>query len=158
MSEVSNNAVAYTCRIAVREDISRMSEIRLQVTENKLSDPGKITPQMYEAHIAGQGKSWVCELNGQIVGFSSAASEDGSIWALFILPEYEGVGMGKALLDLACDWLFSNGHKLLSLDTEANTRADGFYHVQGWLRGEVDQQGDVSYTLCSHDFYEISRA
>ncbi|MCG7536666.1 GNAT family N-acetyltransferase [Pseudoalteromonas sp. OOF1S-7] len=154
MLDKSHGAAKFTCRVALSEDIVRMSEIRLQVTENRLSDPGKVTPQMYQAHIAGQGKSWVCELNGLIVGFASAARQDGSIWALFILPEYEGLGMGKALLDLACEWLFSEGHKVLSLYTEINTRADGFYGAQGWSRGQEDEHGDVSYTLCKRTFYE----
>ncbi|ALU45940.1 GNAT family N-acetyltransferase [Pseudoalteromonas rubra] len=151
------SGTSYACREARQQDIARMSEIRLLVTENKLTDPGKITPQMYLEHIAGKGKSWVCELNGQIVGFSSAASEDGSIWALFILPQFEGLGMGKALLSLACDWLFSRTHEEISLYTQVNTRADGFYQALGWSRGAEDDLGDVSFTLQSHIFYDKTR-
>ena len=135
------------CRRATLEDIPSMSEIRLAVKENVLSNPARVTHQMYVDYLELSGRGWVCESNGAIIGFSYAATEDSSIWALFVRPECEGVGAGKALLALAADWLFSLGNETVTLGTAANTRADRFYLRQGWSRGEMKDAVEVYYYL-----------
>lgn len=136
-------------RRAEAADIPAMSALRLAVKENVLSNPARITPQMYLDHLDAQGCSWVCLLDdGRLVGFSSAARADGSIWALFVAPEFEGLGAGKALLRLATDWLFAQGHVRVVLGTGINTRADRFYLAQGWTRGTLAHGAlEVGYTL-----------
>ena len=135
-------------RPATAADIPAMSVIRLAVKENTLSNPGRITTQMYLDHLAGLGRSWVCEQEGRIIGFSSAAQADGSIWALFVDPACEGLGAGKVLLRLATDWLFGLGHARVQLGTGTDTRADRFYLAQGWTRGALKEDGgEVVYTL-----------
>ena len=133
-----------------------MSVIRLAVTENRLSDPARITRAMYVAYIdnvdnpdspANLGKSWVCELDGVIKGFASADKVDGSVWALFVSPPCEGLGIGKRLLALVADYLFSLGHDKIVLATGADTRADVFYASQGWERGKMKNDVEVQYTL-----------
>jgi GNAT superfamily N-acetyltransferase len=134
-------------RTANTSDIPAMSAIRLAVRENALSDPSRITPQMYEDYLHRLGRGWVCELDGKIVGFSYAEKANASIWALFVLPEHEGLGVGKGLLRLAVDWLFSLGHNEVTLGTAANTRADRFYAAQGWTRLGMKNAVEVSYKL-----------
>ena len=124
-----------------------MSTIRLAVKENALSNPQLITTQMYEDYLDKFGRGWVCEIDGKVVGFSYADKQDNSIWALFIDPTFEGRGIGKVLLKLATDWLFSLGASSIKLGTAANTRADRFYLAQGWERGEMKNAIEVSYTL-----------
>jgi hypothetical protein len=51
------------------------------------------------------------------------------------------------LLALATDWLFANGAERVALGTAPNTRADRFYLAQGWSRGELLANGEVSYRL-----------
>ena len=136
-----------TYRQATSADIPAMSVIRLAVKENALTNPLAITQQMYEDYLDKLGRGWVCELDGSIVGFSYADKQDDSIWALFIAPEYEGHGIGKALLKLAVDWLFVSGASAISLGTTANTRADRFYLAQGWMRGDMKNAKEVGYTL-----------
>jgi ribosomal protein S18 acetylase RimI-like enzyme len=134
-------------REANAEDIPALSAVRLSVTENVLSDPRKVTPEMYAAYLGELGKGWLCESGGEVVGFSVASLSDSSIWALFVKPGYEGRGIGTRLLKLATDWLFEMGASSISLITAANTRADRVYERQGWKRGEIRPDGEVGYRL-----------
>lgn len=134
-------------RRATTDDIPAMSAIRLAVRENVLSDPARITRQMYEDYLDRLGRGWVCERNGTIIGFSYAAREDNSIWALFVAPGHEGLGAGRRLLDLAVRWLFAGGAETVKLSTAADTRADRFYLAQGWQRGAPQNARNVEYRL-----------
>ena len=67
-------------------------------------------------------KGWVAERAGKVVGFSMADRADASIFALFVLPGYEGRGLGSRLLDLAVDWLRANGAEKVWLTTGPRTR------------------------------------
>ena len=140
-----------TFRSARLADIPALMVIRLAVTENVLSNPARVTPQMCADYLDRLGRGWVCEQEGaqgrEIIGFSYAAQADGSIWALFVRPGSEGLGAGRELLRLASAWLFSQGHGAVTLSTEAHTRADAFYAAQGWLRGEMKDDTEVFFTL-----------
>ena len=134
-------------REATPADIPALSEVRLSVRENRLSDPRRIPREMYESYLSEEGKGWLCEDGGRVVGFSVASSKDNSIWALFVAPTHEGRGVGKRLLRLACEWLFGRGAGAVTLSTAGQTRADRFYERQGWRRGETRPDGEVCYTL-----------
>jgi GNAT superfamily N-acetyltransferase len=136
-----------TFRDATIEDIPALSELRLSVRENALSDPNRITSEMYRAYLSDFGKGWLCEDEGLVVGFSVASSRDASIWALFVRQEYEGKGVGTKLLGLATQWLFEQGAQSISLSTAIGTRADAFYARAGWQRGDTRSDGEVVYTL-----------
>ena len=138
---------ALTFRRAVSSDIAAMSALRLVVKENVLSNPGLVTEAMYEEYLERLGRGWVCELDAELIGFSFAARADGSIWALFVRPDREGLGAGKTLLSLAVEWLFSLGHATVKLSTQANTRADRFYAAQGWTRGPMKDVVEVTFSL-----------
>lgn len=133
-------------RQATRDDIPAMSRIRLSVLENVLSDPARVTRQMYEDFLDKSGRGWVAEDRGEILAFCYADKENASIWALFVSPGQEGRGLGAALLGLAVDWLFGLGHEQVSLSTGAGTRADRFYAAQGWVRGPAGAK-EVAYSL-----------
>lgn len=143
----------FSFRAASAADIADMSVVRLAVRENRLSDPARITPAMYADHLGPGplGQSWVCERGGRIVGFSSAAlprdGRDASIWALFVLPDEEGHGIGRQLLALATDWLFARGAARIVLGTAASTRADAFYARIGWQRGQMRDDVEVEFVL-----------
>jgi GNAT superfamily N-acetyltransferase len=137
-------------RQAGSADIPAMSRIRLSVTENVLSDPSRVTGQMYEDYLERTGRGWVAEIEGRVAAFCYADKHDGSIWALFVHPDYEGRGLAKHLLGLAADWIFALGHASARLDTGANTRADRFYARQGWER-RVVSDAKVEYTLKQED-------
>lgn len=135
-------------REATIHDIAALSEIRLSVRENVLSDQRKVTHEMYAAYLSGSGKGWLCEVDGEVVGFSVASLNPASIWALFVKPGYEGRGIGTRLLQLATGWLFGMGASKISLSTGAHTRADRMYERLGWKRGdEINPDGEVVYQL-----------
>ena len=133
-------------RRATSADIPAMSRIRLCVTENTLSDPTRITYEMYEDFLENAGRGWVAEKDGEILAFCYADKVNASIWALFVSPGHEGHGFGQSLLKLAVDWLFQIGHECIHLTTGANTRADRFYSEQGWARVPVSST-NVGYSL-----------
>lgn len=135
-------------RQANSNDIPAMSKIRLTVGENILSDPNRVTEQMYEDYLELLGRGWVAEIEGTVAGFCYANKTNASIWALFISPEYEGRGLAKQLLNMAVKWLFEQGQEFVRLSTGAGTRADSFYALQGWTRERVDGN-EVFYLLVS---------
>lgn len=123
-----------------------MSRIRLAITENVLSDPGRATLAMYEDFLEQSGRGWVAEYGGEIVAFCYADKVNASIWALFVAPGYEGRGLGASLLERAVAWLFELGHDTVHLSTAAGTRADRFYAAQGWRRAPLGTS-EVAYSL-----------
>src|SRR5262245_48970474 len=90
-------------RKATRADYPRISEIRFAVRENELSNPEAIGPTV--EWIFDHSTFWVWEEGGAIQGFSAGDPRDGSIFALFVDPSWEGRGIGRALLPLACQTL-----------------------------------------------------
>ncbi len=133
-------------RQACSADIPAMSAIRLSVRENVLSDPSRVTLQMYEDYLERDGRGWVAEVEGRVAAFCYADRHRASIWALFVDPQHEGLGLGKRLLGLAVSWLFELGHQRVTLGTTPGTRADRFYAAQGWTR--MPQEGaEVGYVL-----------
>lgn len=136
-------------RRACSADIPAMSAIRLSVRENVLSDPARVTLQMYEDYLETDGRGWVAEVDG-VVAFCYADRHNASIWALFVSPGMEGRGLGKALLALAVDWLFELGHERVRLGTTPATRADRFYQAQGWTR-MPGQGAEVEFLLVKRD-------
>lgn len=66
-------------RRATSADIPAMSRIRLCVTENTLSDPTRITHDMYEDFLEQSGRGWVAEHDGEVVAFCYADKLKGSI-------------------------------------------------------------------------------
>ena len=141
-------------RKAIAADIPALFEIRTAVTENAMTEAelaaSGITPERSAELLRTEGRCWVAEAGKRIVGFCIANVNSRSIWALFVLPAYEGRGIGRGLLETAVDWLRRSGADELWLETETNTRAEGFYEHLGWKRGEVelkDGYEEVRYTL-----------
>jgi ribosomal protein S18 acetylase RimI-like enzyme len=89
----------------------------------------------------------VAEIGGRIAGFSAGDPRDGSIWALFVDPAQQGMGLGPALLDKACEDLKAQGHTILRLTTDPGTRAARLYERLGWTRGEVSADGEIEFVL-----------
>ena len=127
-------------RKATRADHPRISEIRLSVRENRLSKSKYGLVERAANWIFDNSTFWAWEEDGAIQGFSAADPRDGTIFALFVHPSYEGRGIGRALLPMACQSLRDSGHAIAALTTEAGTRAERFYRLDGWT--EIGRQGD----------------
>lgn len=127
-------------------DNPAMHEVRVAVRENSLSDPNRITPADYLAALDELGRTWVVETGG-VIGAFATGYRDGSIWALFVHPDHEGRGFGKALHDTVVAWLWSLGHPRIWLTTAPGTRAERFYRAQGWMPTGASDGGDICMEL-----------
>ena len=123
-----------------------MQRVRLAVRENALSDPTRITESHYIAALETLGRTWVVETDGEIAGFA-AAYKAGSVWALFVHPEHEGRGHGRALHSAMVNWLWSLGHTRLWLTTDKGTRAERFYVSHGWQPCGTCSSGELRLEL-----------
>jgi GNAT superfamily N-acetyltransferase len=131
-------------RRATHADIERIMAIRHDVRENRLWDPTSVTAADCAAFIDRAGM-WVWVQDGQVQGFSAGDPRDGTIWALFVDPAFEGRGIGRALLSLACGTLRDAGHQIARLNTEAGTRAERFYRTNGWMAVGRSPKGEIIF-------------
>lgn len=130
-------------REATRDDIPDLVAVRGAVRENILTS--EIPPERIAAGLEVRGRGWVAEHEGRVVGFSMADREESMIWALFLLPEWEGQGLGKILLERAVGWLWGEGCERVWLTTEPGSRAEGFYAHLGWSPTGVTDKGEVRF-------------
>ena len=117
-----------------------------------LSDPAIVTYQDYVDFISERGKGWICEISGKIVGFAIVDLVDHNVWALFVLPGYERMGIGKRLHDLMLDWYFSQTGSALWLSTSPGTRAENFYRKAGWRETGVHGKGEIKFEMNKEDW------
>lgn len=134
-------------REATTDDIKQIQIVRNLVKENVLSDPSKVTDKDCEEYLTHRGKGWVCEINDQVVGFAIADLQDRNIWALFVNPEHEGIGVGKQLHDLMLDWYFSKTSETVWLGTAPNTRAEQFYRKAGWTETGMHGKSEIKFEM-----------
>lgn len=99
-------------RIAQRDDIETLFEIRTSVVENYQSREEiaalGITPESVAKMLETDCCAWIAELGDQPIGFSIANATEKTIFGIFVLPAFEGRGAGRALLQATEDWLWSN--------------------------------------------------
>jgi GNAT superfamily N-acetyltransferase len=134
----------FTIRQAASPDVPAMHAVRSKVRENRLSDPGRITKASYLPYIAA-GSAWVAETDAGIAGFAALSAPDASVWALFVSPEAEGAGIGRALHDHMLESARDQGIRLLSLSTEDGSRAANFYERAGWTRAGITADGEAVF-------------
>ena len=136
-----------TIRVASANDIAEMRRVRESVRENTLPDYSVLSTDRYREHLEDLGRGWVYEREGRVVGIAVANLRDASIWALFVEPEWEGQGIGRALHDVMLAWLGANGATLASLGTDPGTRAARFYEAAGWTSRGLDASGEAIYEM-----------
>ncbi|MDB5200785.1 MAG: family acetyltransferase [Ferruginibacter sp.] len=134
-------------REAIVEDISRMQQIRNAVKENMLPDPGLVRDEDYDLFMNEKGNGWVCAIDEKVVGFAIVDLQDHNVWALFILPEFEGRGIGKALHEQLLNWYFNQTKTTLWLGTAYNTRAEKFYRAAGWKEAGTNGPKEIRFEM-----------
>lgn len=133
---------AHHIRLATKSDVPNLMHIRLSVRENILSNPAKVPESAYAPFI-DQGSLWLCEqVTGECLGFAAADLRDGSIWALFILPEAEGRGIGQNLMARMISDLRRAGWQKATLSTQPESRAAAFYQRNGWVAHGMTSDGE----------------
>ena len=135
-------------RIARQEDIETLFKIRTSVVENhqsreEIAELG-ITPTSIAAMLATDCCAWIAQLDGQDIGFSMANKTEKNVFGMFVLPDFEGRGAGRQLMQAAEEWLWSNYIDEISLLTgnDPSLRAYGFYLHLGWRPIGVEIGGD----------------
>jgi GNAT superfamily N-acetyltransferase len=117
-------------RPATRHDMPGLWEVRYAVRENTLT-PGRITDEELRRNIEEDGRGWVAEQDGRILGFVIGLNS-GSVWALFVRPEAEGRGIATRLQEAMLAWYAQQPIGRLWLTTGPGTRAEKFYAAHGW--------------------------
>ncbi|WP_152048292.1 GNAT family N-acetyltransferase [Aureimonas psammosilenae] len=135
-------------RDAIDDDIPAIFEVRTSVRENHLSveqlaEMG-VTFDTIRKALREQPCIWVAEHEGLIVGFSMVDVEDACMFAAFVRPEREGLGIGRQLVERAEAFLFER-HPSIWLETNGSSRAAGFYERLGWERSEELENGDARF-------------
>ena len=128
-------------------DIKQIQSVRHSVKENVLSNPALVTDEDCEEFLTKRGKGWVCEIENNIVAFAIADLKDKNIWALFVQPEFEHIGIGKRLHKIMLDWYFAQGKKDVWLGTLPNTRAEIFYRMHGWKEVGTHGKGEIKFEM-----------
>ena len=134
-------------RQALASDIPQIQFVRHAVKENTLSDPSLVPDSDVEDYINNRGRGWVAEEEGRILGFSIVSVKDNNVWALFLLPEEEGKGIGQKLQELMMDWYFSQTDRDVWLSTSPCTRAASFYRKAGWRETGIYGKGEIKMEM-----------
>ena len=79
---------------------------------------------------------WVAEAGRRVVGF--AASESGWLHHLYVLPEFQGMGIGSQLLAKA---KVDSPSGLRLYTFQENSRARAFYEARGFTNVEFNEAG-----------------
>jgi GNAT superfamily N-acetyltransferase len=134
-------------REAEISDIAQMQFVRNAVKENILSDPALVPDKDYEEYMTNRGKAWVCEVDNKIVGFAIVDLIVNNVWALFVHPDFEAMGIGKKLHQAMMDWYFLQTKEKIWLGTAPKSRAEKFYRMQGWKEVGIHGKGEIKFEM-----------
>jgi RimJ/RimL family protein N-acetyltransferase len=133
--EIRDLPELFDLRAATRENpFSREALQKLGITE-------KTTARAMETTLRG----WLSESGHVKCGFAMGDGSTGEMSVIAVLPQYEGQGIGGALLSAVESWLFSLNWRELWLWTSSNpaSRAFSFYTKRGWV--VTENKGEVVY-------------
>jgi GNAT superfamily N-acetyltransferase len=137
-------------------DIPGLMSVRMSVKENVLSNPALVTPKDNEDYLTRYGKGWLCETGNTVVGFAIVGLTQRNIWALFVHPDFEKMGIGRKLHDLMMDWYFSQTDEKVWLGTSPGTRAETFYRKSGWTENGTYGK-EIKFEMTKKDWKEIQK-
>lgn len=137
----------FLIRLASQEDIPAIQQVRRAVRENILSDPTLVTDSICAEYLTRRGRGWVCLVAGKVQGFAILDLEQNSVWALFVHPDFEKKGIGRALQQTMLDWYFACGHTSIYLSTDPYTRAESFYRQSAWQAVGVLPNGEIQFVM-----------
>ena len=108
-----------------------------------------------------EGHVWVAaDASGKVAGFASAGRErsgsypgyDGELYAIYILKEYQGKGIGKKLVQAAADWLIEQGMTSMTVLVLEDNPAVSFYEALGGTY-LADLQAEIGGKLMNERVY-----
>ena len=126
------------------ENIDGIFEIRIATWHSRngrdeLTALG-ITPDSVRKMMQDSHHGWLCECDGRKAGFAMGNRQTGEMWVIAVLREFEGRGIGRQLLRLVEDGLWSHGWKeiWLTTDPDESLRSVGFYRHEGWQDWKIE--------------------
>ena len=129
----NEGVLSYVYREAVPEDAPTCVAVRGRTRENSFSVEqlrarGVTVDTWREGIRDGSLPGCVCRFAGEIIGYCFGASKTGEIVVLALLPEHEGRGVGRKLLNTVVEDFTERGHKRLFLGCSADpaVRSYGF--------------------------------
>jgi GNAT superfamily N-acetyltransferase len=142
-------------REATVADVPTLFAIRTAVRENQmtmaeLASVG-VTPETVADLIRSENaRTWLGLCDTQPSAFAMARIVPGDLFALFVLPNREGLGLGSLFLAEAEDWLSLYGVQEAWLLTgrDPALRAAQFYSSRGWRTDGHEADGQVRFTKC----------
>ena len=134
-------------RPAETYDISQIQLVRNAEKENRLSNPALVSDADVETYLTVRGKGWVCIHDNIVTGFAIVDLVENNVWALFVHPDFEAMGIGKKLHRVMMDWYFLQTMEKIWLGTEPNSRAERFYRMQGWQEAGLHGKGEIKFEM-----------
>jgi ribosomal protein S18 acetylase RimI-like enzyme len=137
-------------RAAAPEDIAACVDLRGKTRENAVSierlQALGVTLESWRDDVAsGTLLGYVCVDDNKLAGYCFGEKATGEVVVLALLPEWEGKGIGKHLLQLVVRDFVQLGFKRVFLGCSRNpkVRSYGFYRYLGWKStGTFDKAGD----------------
>jgi hypothetical protein len=133
-------------REAKSHDIEKMYAVRMSVEENKEGDSHLTGPEDYR-RLLETGKGWVCEVEGDLLGFALVDFQQARVEALLVQPGLEGDFVSRMLHDMMTSWCFAHGLPKLTLSTLPHLKAEQFYLKAGWVKTGTKASGETNYEL-----------
>jgi GNAT superfamily N-acetyltransferase len=133
-------------REAKSHDIEKMYAVRMSVEENKEGAAHLSGPEDYRL-LLETGKGWVCEVEGDLLGFALVDFQQARVEALCVLPGLEGNFIGRMLHDMMTSWCFARGLPKLTLTATPHLRAEHFYLKAGWAKTGTNANGQTNFEL-----------
>jgi GNAT superfamily N-acetyltransferase len=131
--------MTFIYRSATPNDIAACIDLRGKTRENSVSverlKSKGVTLESWSGDVAnGALFGHLCMDEGRIVGYCFGARATGEIVVLALLPDWEGKGIGKVLLDTVVRDFTRLGFQRVFLGTSPNpkVRSYGFYRHLGW--------------------------
>jgi GNAT superfamily N-acetyltransferase len=117
----------------------------------------------YALRDAGEGAMLWRDERDEIVAFNIAhcSGAEGWMGPLAVRPDRQGLGLGRAIVKAAIDWLKQRGVSTLGLETMPRTVDNiGFYSRVGFLPGKltVTMTGDVKVSSVGVRFRRLAEA
>lgn len=143
-----NSSVTY--RRTLASDFEKCLDVRSKTRQNPasaefLASIGITKETQTPLYNDGSLVGFVAESDNEIIGFCTGVTTTGEVQVLAVLPDFEGMGIGKALLQKVVELLFDSGFDKLWLaaSPDPEIKAHGFYRHLGWeFTGKTDDIGD----------------
>lgn len=137
-------------RNATPDDVADCIDLRGKTRENAVSVERLralgITHDSWSQSVAdGSLPGYLCLDEGKLIGYCFGDKTTGEIVVLALLPDWEGKGIGKYLLNMIVQDFVRLGYQRVFLGCSANpkVRSYGFYRHLGWTStGTFDAAND----------------